>query len=229
MDAEYPILEDGTFDFASFNAGKKGNGNIYLTDRELCAVLDKMLDSTEFSDILPNLNHIDTLNMTLLELTITPEALDDNTYSTTDAHIKFVLKIDTTEVRSQMATEIDIPEFLLNMIFPKVMYITCNYDMNISYSDGKSVWSTSNGGLSVNGSTEKQSEILLNLLVSFIFSEQDDMTVDKLLDNFGQIFGQGVELLGDIQFASGITGSMNSLQNGIYFLPVNSSEKEIEE
>lgn len=218
-DAHYPIKRDGTFDFDAFSDGKRGAGGITLTDRELAAVLDKLLDTTEFSDLLPNLSNIDTINMNLLELTISPEELDDNTYSKTSGHIKAIIKIDTTEVRAQMASEMQIPLFLLNMIFPKEFYVTCNYDVEINNSGESAVWTTSNGKLAVNGSTEEQSEILLNLIISFIFGEDDHMTIPKLVDNFGDIVEQCTELFGKIEFATNITVGINK-HNGIYFLPV---------
>lgn len=214
---EYPVLSDGTFDFEAFDSGKLGNGDLYLTDRELASILDKLLDSTEFSNILPNLNHIDTVNINLLELSIEPKLVDDQ-IDQTNAHIKFVLKANTTEIRAKMANEMDIPIFLLNMIIPENLYLTANYNVSIDNSGEKSVWQTSDGTLSVNGSNDKQSEILLDLLISFIFNEEDQMTIPKLVENFGHILDQGVELLGEIEFASGL-GILKD-QNGIYFLPV---------
>lgn len=215
IEREYPVLSDGTFDFEAFDAGKRGNGDLYLTDRELASILDKLLDSTEFSNILPNLNHIDTINMNLLELSITPKVVENN-IDATNAHIKFVLKVNTTEVRSQMSKEMNIPIFLLNMIFPENLYLTANYNVKIDNSQEKSVWQTSDGTLSVNGSNDSQSEILLKLLISFIFNQEDNMTIEKLVENFGHILDQGVELLGEIEFANGL--GMLKDQNGIYFL-----------
>ena len=218
-EAHYPIKEDGSFDFEAFSDGKRGAGGISLTDRELASILDKLLDTTEFSDLLPNLSNIDTINMNLLELSITPEQLEDETYSKTKGHIKAIIKIDTTEVRSQMANEMQIPLFLLNMIFPKAFYVTCNYNVEIDNSAATAVWTTSNGTLAVNGSTEKQSEILLNLIISFIFREEDHMTIPKLVENFGDIVEQCTELFGKIEFATGIVVGVKE-HNGIYFLPV---------
>jgi len=157
--------------------------------------------------------------MNLLELTISPEEQEDGTFSKTNAHIKAIIKIDTTEVRSQMASEMDIPLFLLNMIFPKEFYVTCNYDVEIDNSAETAVWTTSNGTLAVNGSTEKQSEILLNLIISFIFSADDQMTIPKLVENFGDIVEQCTELFGKVEFATNIVTSVKE-HNGIYFLPV---------
>lgn len=212
-DANYPVLSDGTFDFESFDGGQKGDGDVYLTDRELASILDKLLDSTEFSGILPNLNHIDTININLKQLTITPSK-EDEEYSKTNAHLKAVFKIDTKEVRSQMAKEMDIPLFLLNMIFPEQMYITCDYTLTKNEDE----WNVTNGALAVNGSDSKQSETFLNLLISFVFKQEDEMTISKLLDNFAKIVKEGTELLGEFEFASGI-GTAKAL-NGIYFLPV---------
>ena len=217
-DIHYPIKPDGSFDFDGYSEGKRGAGGISLTDRELCSIFDKLLDTTEFSDILPNLNHIDTINMSLKELTITPMLQEDQTIDKTKAHIKAILKIDTNEVRSQMSSEMNIPLFLLNMIFPKEFYITCNYDVEIDNSGEKSVWTISNGGLAVNGSSEEQSQILLNLLISFIFPEEENMTISKLVDNFGEIIEHGTELFGKIEFTE-ITVGLKK-HNGIYFLPV---------
>ncbi len=213
----YPILEDGTFDFESFNNGTRGKGDLYLTDSELCAILDKMLGSTEFSQILPNLNYIDTLNMNLKELTITPVVLKDGEKSKDKAKIGFVLKVNTTEIRNQISKEMDIPLFLLNMIFPKEMYLSGSYDVSIDNSSSPAKWTTSNGKLIVNGSTNEQSELLLELIISFVYKAEEDMTVDKVLENFGHILDQGVELMGEIEFASGL-GAVKNL-NGIYFLP----------
>lgn len=217
---EYPIFSDGTFDFDAFYEGKRGNGDLYLTDRELASILDKLLDSTEFSNILPNLNHIDTLNINLLDLSIAPQNTEED-LDKHNAHIKFVLKVDTTDIRAQMAKDMDIPIFLLNMIIPETLYLTANYNVKIDNSGAKSVWKTSDGTLSVNGRKDSQSEILLDLLISFIFNEEDQMTIPKLVDNFGHILDQGVELLGEIEFASKL-GMVNK-QNGIYFLPVENN------
>ena len=216
-DANYPVLADGTFSFELFDNGQKGDGDVYLTDRELASILDKLLDSTEFSDILPNLNSIDTININLKQLMITPEK-EGEEYSKTNAHINAIFKIDTKEVRSQMAKEMDIPLFLLNMIFPEQMYITCDY----TFEKIEAEWKVTNGALAVNGSDSKQSETFLNLLIRFVFKEEDEMTITKLLDNFAKIVERGTELLGDFEFASGL-GTSKTL-NGIYFLPVELGE-----
>lgn len=218
QDAGYPVFSDGIFDFESFSAGQRGNGDITLTDRELASIIDKLLDSTEFSAVVPSLSNIDTININCPELSIFPYKNDDDTYSTTNAKVKAIFKIETTEVRAQMAAEMNIPLFLLNMIFPSELYITCNYDIEIENHDDVYNWTTSNGSLVVNGSTEKQSELFLNLLISFVFEEEEQMTIEKLLDNFGDIMEQGTELFGQIEFATNV--GLNNSTNGIYFLPV---------
>lgn len=221
----YPILDDDTFDFEGFNNGVRGTGDLSLTDSELCSVLDMMLRCTEFSDILPNLNYIDTLNMNLKELTITPEKLEDGTKSNNSARIGFVIKIDTAEVRNQMAKEMDIPVFLLNMIFPKQMYLSGGYDVVLDNQTKPSKWTTSNGTLLINGNSDEQSKLVLELLISFIYKAEEHMTIDKLLENFGHILDQGVELFGEIEFVGGL-GTVSKNQNGIYFLPTGEIKEE---
>lgn len=227
MEKGYTINADGSFDFEAFESGVRGTGDVSLTDRELCAVLDKLLRSTEFSEILPNLNYIDTLNMNLKELTITPTILEDGTSSKNSARIGFVIKVDTTEVRNQMAKEMDIPIFLLNMIFPKQMYLSGSYDVLIDNASRPSRWTTSNGKLLINGSSDEQSTLVLELLISFIYKAEEQMTIPKLIENFGHILDQGVELLGEIEFASGLGISKN--QNGIYFLPTGEDPGQLQQ
>ncbi len=216
-DANYPIDEDGTFNFEDFNNGQKGDGGISLTDKELAAILNKLMESTEFSEILPNLNYIDTLNINLCELDITPEEIDEE-YSKTKARIKAILKINTEEVRQQMANEMQIPIFLLNMIFPKQLYITCEYNVEIDNSGEDIVWNISDGSLTINGSDQKKSEIFLNLLISFVFNQEENMTIDKLIENFGNILSQGTDLFGEIEFATGL--GPYGKNNGIHFVEV---------
>ncbi len=231
--AGYPILEDGSFDFDGFNSGAKGSGDIALTDRELAAVLDKLLDTTEFSDLLPSLTNFNTLNLNLLEITITPVQNNSNSedennesaeISASNAHIKFILKIDTDNVRSLMAEQMQIPIFLLNMIVPNTIYVTVNYNVEISSTEDATAWLISDGGMAVNGRSETQSEILLNLLIKFIFGDDSTMTAPKLISELGTIIEKGVYLFGEVEFVSGL-GTLNN-QNGIYFLPTNINATE---
>lgn len=228
----YPIREDGTFDFDRFNSGERGDGDVFITDRELASVLDKLLESKEFSDLLPDLVNFNTLNISVKEVSISLIEQEDNsdpeevvqdtpqegdTIIADSAHIKFIALIDTTNVRGLMADQMQIPLFLLNMIIPKTMYITLNYNVKIN-SGAESSWQVTDGGLAVNGSTEKQSEVLLKLLIKFIFGEETDMTPSQLLSDLADIIEQGVDLFGDIQFTTKTSTIKN--QTGIYLLPV---------
>lgn len=231
----YPIKADGSFDFERFNKGERGDGDVFITDRELASVLDKLLESKEFSDLLPDLVNFDTLNISVKEVSISlieqegdqtePDGgvQGGDTVIANSAHIKFIALIDTNNVRGLMSEQMQIPLFLLNMIIPKTMYITLNYNVTIN-SGAENPWSVTDGGLAVNGSTEKQSEVLLNLLIKFIFGEETSMTPTQLLSDLADIIEQGVDLFGDIQFTTK-SGSIKN-QTGIYLLPTNASQTQ---
>ena len=140
----------------------------------------EMLVSGVLASKLPHLNYIDTIKINILELIIEPKVVingnAEEEFSKDKATVSFTFKFETSAVRDQMAEAMETPLFLLNMIVPKTMYITVNYD--IEKVGGR--WVASNGHIGVNGRTAEDSEILLNLLIEFIFPEEDKMTVGTL-------------------------------------------------
>ena len=102
----------------------------------------------------------------------------------------------------------DTPVFLLNMIIPKTMYVTLSYDISIS-DNGEC--SADNGIMSINGRTAKQSKILLDMMVSFIFPAEENMTVDKLTETMGNTLITGVDLLGNIEFRKNVKDNQNGV------------------
>ena len=108
-----------------------------------------------------------------------------------------------------MAAAMDTPLFLLNMIVPQTMYITIDYDMQ---KNNEGNWVVNNGFIGVNGRTAEDSQILLDLLIKFIFPEDEQMTVETLSKECGNILIQGMDLLGEIS----VTGNIGtSKANGI--------------
>ena len=76
------------------------------------------------------------------------------------------------------------------MIMPKTLYITLNFDLGI---DDQSEWVFENGNIAVNGRTAKESEILLNLLINFIFDSIYTKVKDSIINpnnhkTFGNIY-----------------------------------------
>lgn len=212
----FPALASGELNYTQiangFDTSVLKDGDYEFSDREIASILDQMLESGVLAGKLPDLNYIDTININILELIITPNSkmVDEQpVYSEDSAKVSFTFKFDTTSVRNQMAKEMDTPLFLLNMIVPKTLYITVDYNLQ---KNVEGYWSAIDGHIGVNGRTVKDSEILLDLLIKFIFPESDQMTIEKLSNECGNILIQGMDLLGDIKIKNNI-GSDNA--NGI--------------
>ena len=205
-----PALSNGRLDYNAFANGDvevAANSVIMLTDRELASIINEMLKTGMLADRLPNLKYINTLNMEMLELIITPEKID-GVLNKNKADVKFTIKIDTTSIRGQMAVEMGMPLFLLNMIVPKTLYLTNT--VTLTNNDGE--WSYVGGDIGINGKTTEKSKILLNLLISFIFPEEDEMTTEKLQENLGEVLIKSTDMLGSIEFSDNINSTN---QNGV--------------
>jgi len=213
--ANFPITETGVVDYIKISNGVNRDeiikGEYEFTDREIAAIVDEMLKSESgiLSSKLTHLEYIDAININVLELIITPETIGSNgnaepIYATDKANVSFTCKVDTSSVRSQMASHMDTPIFLLNMIVPKTIYIQVDYNLQ---KDQNGEWHSEKGNIGINGRTAKDSEILLNLLIEFIFPAEDEMTIDKLCESFGDIIIQGIEIFGEIEIKSNINGS----------------------
>lgn len=202
--------EEGTskIDYVSVSKGEisVNSGEYQFTDKELACVLNDIVASGVLQSNLQNLNHLNDLNITVLEFIVSPKVIQNQenfVYSKEKADILCTFKIDTTIVREQMAKEMDTPTFLLNMIIPSTLYVTVNYSLS---TEGDGVWKIDSQDMAINGRTAEQSEILINLLISFIFPKEDEMTKDKLTETCGQILLEGIDLLGDLSFEYNIDG-----------------------
>lgn len=197
--AGYKINDDGSMKENLFEEFR-GSGECVLTDRELAAVCDSFLESGILIDALPDLNYLNTINISILELNIVPDekSFDGKWYS--KAHLSSIMKIDTGDICEQIAEYMDTPKFLLNMIIPDVLYFTINYDIDLS----KEEISSTDGLIAINGRTEKQSEILMNLLIDFIFPDEEKMNVEKFTNELGNVVVEGIEVLGDFKFVGNI-------------------------
>lgn len=188
----------------SVNKDDLVKGDLELTDREMAAILDQMLESGVLAEKLPDIKYLDTIKMNVLELIITPEKTikenGDVVYSTDKADVSFTFKVNTEAIRSQIASEMETPLFLLNMIMPDTLYITINYQME----QREDYWVINSSNMGLNGRTAKDSNILLNLLIQFIFPPEDKMTVDKFASECGNILLEGVDIIGKMQVKHGI-------------------------
>ena len=160
---------------------------ILLSDKEVASIAGKIIDSGILISNFPDLQSINTLNIKLKQIIIAPneQSLVSNTKrtdpktdpksqelnivsTTTDATVTATLKLDTESARKQISTNLNMPMFLVDWIIPDTMYVTSQMDTHINNETNKRVYD--NAKLSINSKTAKQSEVLLNLLISFIFS-----------------------------------------------------------
>ncbi len=214
--ANYKIDDDGTITEDDF----KGDTPVKLTDREAAALCDQIIENGILMDALPNLNYLNMINISILEVVITPdketETQEKHFYE--KANMSFVAKLDTKDIREQIAEQMDTPIFLLNMIVPDNLYFSVSYDIDLAENTEERV---SNASIAINGRTSKQSEILMNLLIEFIFPPEDEMNLENFTTAFGDIVLQGIDVFGDFKFVSHIGKS--GTQNGIYVNPLDAA------
>lgn len=203
--------EEGTgkIDYVGVSKGEATlqAGVYHFTDKELGCILNDILASGVVESNLQNLNYLSDISITVLEFIVNPKTVQNGenfTYSNNSADISSTFKIDTSLVREQMAKAMDTPLFLLNMIIPKTIYITVNYSISLG-EDGN--WKIDEKEMGINGRTAKQSDILIDLMISFIFPTEDEMTKDKMIEACGQVLLSGIEFLGDLSFEYNIDGT----------------------
>lgn len=211
QDANYRIADDGTFSESDI----RGDDAVTLTDRELAALCNKLIENGLLNETLPNLNYLNMINISIMEIIIEPnnESKDGDYYSRATATM--IAKLDTTDIREQIAEHMQTPLFLLNMIIPDNLYFEVHYDIDLAKAKEERV---SNATIAINGRTAEQSEILMNLLIDFIFPKKDNMDLEKFTTDFGQIILQGIDFFGDFKFVK--NAGKNRNQPGIYVNPI---------
>lgn len=197
QESNYKIEDDGTIKKDNL-INFKGDGKLELTDQEFAALCNTFLNNGLLEDSLSNLNYLNITQLTLLDLIVTPdgETYDSKTKTYTKANVNFIIKVDTTNLREQIAEQMDTPVYLLKMIIPDKMYFQVSYDIDLLKENNKT-----NGTIAINGRTPEKSENLINLLISFIFNEEDEMDMQKFIGELGSVAVQGIEALGDFKFA----------------------------
>jgi len=186
-----------------------GTGYLVFTDKEIAAILDDVLKSGVIAENLDAIATLDTLTMTTKEVIVSPKLVGDAT-SSGSAHISMTIMVNTSKVRGDMAKNMDVPTFLLNMIVPKDLYFTCEFDIDATDMQN---YVYSNCVMRINGATAKQSEILIDLLISFIFEPEQNMNMEELVHKIGEIVTYGLELFGEFDFVSNI--GPDGQQNGL--------------
>lgn len=236
--AGFPTLATGRIDYESIARNDftfKPDENfeddfILLTDKEVASIAGEIIDSGILVSNFPDLAYINTLNIEVKQITITPntetnipnEKMNDpetdknsaesQIISTNDdASVTLTIKLDTESARQQISTNLNMPMFLVDWIIPDTMYVTSQMDTHIDDETGERVYE--NAKLSINSKTAKQSEVLLNLLISFIFPE-DTYTIESFANELGALAIEGLNILGEMEFAT-ISITTTTAQAGI--------------
>ena len=217
QNAGYKMNDDGSMKETSFEKFK-GTDSVIMTDRELASICNKFLSDGILVDALPDLNYLNSINISVLEIIITPDKDSFNGGVYTKAHVSSIMKINTTDICEQIAEQMDTPLFLLNMIIPQVLYFEVAYDIDLNKQAEESMIVEASGSIAINGRSEKQSEILINLLIDFIFPDDEEMNIEKFTNELGNVIVIGIEKLGDFKFVDEI--GTQKKQNGVVVNPV---------
>ena len=223
--AGFPALKDGNINYEAIaekdytltpDASFVDNF-ILLSDKEVASIAANILSSGILVSKFPDLSYINTLNMEIKQISITPSEtnVEENMYdestldpnseldkiisTTTDANLSLTIKIDTDSARKQISSNLNMPLFLIDWIIPDTMYITSTIDTIVNTSTGER--SYTNATLAINSKTAKQSEVLLKLLVSFIFPDET-FTIEELSSQLGSLAIEGMNVLGNFKFAT---------------------------
>lgn len=223
--AGFPALKDGNIDYEAIAEKDYTltpdesfvDDFIVLSDKEVASIAANILSSGILVSNYPDLSYINTLNMEIKQISITPAEtnVEENIYNestlnpnseldriistTTDAKLSLTIKIDTESARKQISTNLNMPLFLIDWIIPDTMYVTSTIDTFIDATTGERTYA--NASLAINSKTAKQSEVLLKLLISFIFPDET-LTIEELSSQLGSLAIEGMNVLGNFKFAN---------------------------
>lgn len=193
-ESNYHIDDDGNIISEDFKLNAE---TVELTDREFAAVCNKFLKDEILEDSLNHLNYIKLSKLSILEINIDLSNSQINNGIYNSAKISFIAKLDTAEMINQIEEQMETPKTLLKMIIPGTLYFSVNYEIDLNNEADERV---SNGSIAINGRSEKESDILMNMLVDFIFPPDAEMNLHKFIVEFGNVLLEGIDELGDFKF-----------------------------
>ena len=182
---------------------------IVLTNKEVAAIMDEILESGILVSNFPELSYIDTLEMEVKQLIISPLG-ENEKLSPTDAKLIMTIKLDTLSARKQISENLEVPQFLIDFIIPDTIYMTASFD---TFINDNGIRSFDNGTLAINSKTAKQSEVIMNLLLSFIYSSDEMMSIEDLTHQIGMLVTEGLDVLGTFEFVE--INEKNNHNNGV--------------
>lgn len=238
ISAGFPTLSTGIIDYESiakndftFTPDEDYEDSfVLLSDKEVAAIAGEIIDSGILVSNFPDLSYINSLNIEVKQLIIKPdeetmipnenrydEDLPENSAesqivgTTDDATITLTIKLDAESARQQISTNLNMPMFLVDWIIPDTIYVTSELHTKIDPESGTRIYE--NATLAINSKTAKQSEVLLKLLISFIFPD-GTYTIESLANELGALAIEGINVLGNLQFAK-LEVSKNLTLSGI--------------
>ena len=199
----------GNYDYTLSPKQPPEKDYIELTNKEVAAIMDEILKSGILVSNFPELSYIDTLEMEVKQLIISP--LDeDQKLSSTDAKLLMTIKLDTLSARKQISENLEVPQFLIDFIIPDTIYMTASFD---TFVDQTGTRLYDNGTLAINSKTAKQSEVIMNLLLSFIYSSEEVLSIEELTHQIGMLVTEGLDVLGTFEFVE--INNKNTISNGV--------------
>lgn len=197
---DYKKLAENT-DFERVPDSTFTDTTLTLTDKEIAIILDSAIKSNVLTTT-PNLNYLNTTSTSIdVKQVFITKTSDENEILPNKANLQMTIKLDTASLRSTMARNLDTPTFLIDWLIPDVMYLTALIDIELTDEVN-----FSNIALSVNTKDSSASKVLLNLLISFIYPETENVTIESLASEFGTLLIDSMKLLSsDMQFTKIIT------------------------
>lgn len=214
QNANYKIEDDGTIKKENIELFK-GDAELELTDSEIAAVCNQFLGNGLLETSLSHLNYLNITKLSLIDLVITPDetTLNGENKTYTRATVDFIMKVDTTNLRDKIAEQMNTPIYLLKMIIPDTIYFEVNYQIDLLEKENRT-----KGTIAINGRSAQKSENLINILIGFIFNEEDEMNLSKFTNEIGSVAMQGIDSLGNFKFKK-INGKAGIIVNEGVVLP----------
>lgn len=214
IEAGFPRLVNGGLDYEKIGKGKYtltpsedfNQNYIFLTDRQSAGILNETVEtgvlvsnSSALSYLGSDLTYLDTLKMSIKQFIITPIFETEEDTSTNSARLVVTIKIDTSTARTEISQNLQTPKFLIDWIIPSSIYLTGRFEiMNAGTKDQ----SIEHALLAINSKTPKQSEVLLKLLMEFIYPNQTDLTIESFTASLGDLVLTGLASIGKFEFTT---------------------------
>ena len=208
--AGYSIDLDGTIDLQDDFCG---NSKVELNERELSAVCSRIAESGMMEDDFVYLDYFDTRLIEIVGINIVADknTKDGEANQYLSADMTVLMKVDTSKLRSQIASNMETTEALLKIIITHQLFFEINFNVSVSGDD----FEINDVTLLVNGKNNERSERLMNLLIRFIYPEDSDVTSESFANLLSDFSVETIGKVGDFAFLK--TSDEDDNENAIIF------------